>query len=95
MAASMSLTKDLKEIVKAVTKKTPNMVFNDKRKTFKRRYKFAGVYDVTKKQMAEIKSQIEKKYPDNTFELESVRKRSLKKVYWSYRYYTGLKIRVF
>ena len=41
------LTKDLKKIVVSVTGISPKCVFNDKRKTFKRKYKFSGIYNVS------------------------------------------------
>ncbi len=60
------LTKDLINIIKDVTGQKHHTMFNEKRKTFERRIKFAGVRDVTDNQLSEIALRIGQLHPDKT-----------------------------
>lgn len=58
----LKLRKDLKEIIATVTNKNNILIFNDKRKKF-RKFKFVGVRNLSDKQLNEIKTSVNEKYP--------------------------------
>jgi|688.fasta_scaffold226377_4 hypothetical protein len=96
MTTSLQLTLDLKEIVVKVTGKEPRRVFNDKRKTFERRYKFAGIFDVKPKHVKKISKKISKKYPDLQFVVKSESFKPAQQPYGRLTtFYKGLTVRVF
>ena len=66
------ITGDLRTIVTQVTGISPQYIFNDKRKTFTRRYKFAGIRDLSKKQVKKIHHKISKLHPNKMFEVVNV-----------------------
>lgn len=65
--ATLQMTIDVKKVVTKVTGKELGTVFNDKRKSFERRYKFKGLMDVSPKQIRKIHKKISKKYPEHQF----------------------------
>jgi hypothetical protein len=69
MAKASQLTLDLKAIVTTVAGKKPNEVFNDKRKSGDRRYKFSGIFNLSVEQMETIKKTISTQHPDSQFDL--------------------------
>lgn len=86
------ITADLKKIVTKVANKAPRTIFNDKRVTFERRYKFAGIRDLTKKQVAQIHRKISEKHPGAKFEVINVKTSGAK---WSnHNAYNGLIVKV-
>lgn len=86
------ITADLKKIVTKVTNKVPRTIFNDKRVTFERRYKFTGIRDLTEKQVAKIHRKISEKHPGTKFEVINVKTSGTE---WSYHNaYTGLIVKV-
>ena len=93
----LPLTIDLTNVVTKVTGKKVGMIFNDKRKTFKRRYKFCGVHGVTPAKIKTIRKTIEKKYPDLQFVVKNSEYPSLKKAKSQGRlgFYTGLMVTIF
>ena len=93
MSTPSQLTTDLKAIVVKVTEKTPRHVFNDKRKSFERRYKFSGVFDVSPKKVRKIAKKISKKYPDLQFVVINASINSARPSYA--QQYNGLTVKVF
>ena len=87
------ITGDLRTIVTQVTGISPRHIFNDKRKTFTRRYKFAGIRNLSKKQVAKIHLKISKLHPNKTFEVVNVDTIKKQKGSWVSRY-TGLIVKV-
>lgn len=86
------ITADLKKIVTKVANKAPRTIFNDKRVTFERRYKFAGIRDLTEKQVAKIHRKISEKHPGAKFEVINVKTSGAK---WSdHNTYNGLIVKV-
>jgi hypothetical protein len=65
--AKMQLTVDVVEVVKKVTGLTSLFMFNDKRKTFERRYKMVGIRNLSNKQIAKIQSKLTKRHPTKQF----------------------------
>ena len=87
------ITVDLREIVTKVTGTAPRHIFNDKRKTFTRRYKFAGIRDLSNKQVEKIHRKISERHPNEKFEVVNVD--TMKKAKWPhYQAFTGLIVRV-
>ena len=67
----LPVTVTLNKVVKAVTGKTPRSVFNDKRETFERRYKFTGITGVPKHQLDEITREMEERHPERVFSVSN------------------------
>lgn len=88
------LTADVKKVVAKVTGiDLTNRVFNDKRKSFERRYKFAGVRGLTDKQIKKIHKKISKKHPEFQFVVSNMTYDVARPSYA--QAYRGLTIKVF
>jgi hypothetical protein len=87
------ITVDLRAIVTKVTGISPKHIFNDKRKTFTRRYKFPGIRNLSKKQVTKIHLKISKLHPNKMFEVVNVDTIKKQKGSWVSRY-TGLIVKV-
>jgi hypothetical protein len=86
------ITADLRVIVTKVTGISPHYIFNDARKTFTRRYKFAGIRNLSKEQVEKIHRKISKLHPNKTFEVVNVDTKKNKLSCMSR--YTGLIVKV-
>lgn len=71
--AKLQLTADVKALVQKETKNSPRFVYNDRRKTFQRRYKLQGVGSVTAKQATRISAGLNAKYPELQFVVENLK----------------------
>jgi len=93
----LPLTIDLTNIITKVTGEKITRVFNDKRKDFKRRYKFCDIHNVTPANIKKIRTAIEKKYPECQFVVKNAECDSRNKTNYYDRlsYYNGLKVFVF
>jgi len=90
------LTANVKKAVAKVTgtdveKLSP---YNDKRKSFKRRYKFSGIKGLTAKQIQKIHKKISKKHPEHQFVVENAAEHDYNKPSYT-QAYRGLTIKVF
>jgi hypothetical protein len=91
MAKRMALTADVVKIVAKVTGMQTRFLFNDKRKSFERRYKLSGVRGVSGKQLLKIQKKLTKRYPDKQFVVQDA-----PKVRGGYPHtFTGLTVKVF
>lgn len=90
--ATSQLTIDLKKIVTKVSGTAPKAIFNDKRVTFQRRYKFAGIRDLSDKQLAKIERKISERHPGLRFEVQN--KKTAKAKWPNHNAFTGLTIKV-
>jgi len=90
MATILPLSQDLKEIIISVTGQKPQWIFNDKRVSFVRRYKYTGVKNVSKKKLRKINKKISKKYPEYQFVVQNG-KNTIPYMSWS----NGLTVKVF
>ncbi len=90
--ATLPITADLKEIVQRVARQPVRQIFNDKRKTFERRYKFAGIRDLSPRQVATIAREISVKHPTEKFQVISM---DTTKGKWPHNgYFDGLIVKV-
>ena len=90
---TMPLTTDLKNIITTVTHTKPRCIFNDKRKSFERRYKFSGIYGVSANDIREINKCISEKYPEFQFVIQNSDK--VHATYGSGQFFSGLSVKVF
>ncbi len=97
MTKALQLTTDIKTAVELVINENipAYRCFNDKRKTFQRRYKFARVFNLTTNQIAKLKELITDSNPDLKFEIENclIDKKSAMYNYPGFHY--GLTIKIF
>jgi len=92
----LTLTVDAIEVITNVTGQKIRCMFNDKRKDCVRRYKFSGVYGVTKPQIRTINHILSDKYPDFQFVVQnSIIDKTKSNSYSKSNFYGGLTIKVF
>ena len=90
--AILPFTASLKKVVTKVAGRPPITIFNDKRVTFERRYKLAGIRDLSPKQVQKIEKKLAKRHPDVRFEVKNV---DTSKGKWpSHTFFTGLIVKV-
>ena len=90
--AILPFTVSLKSVILDVVGKKPKVIFNDKRVTFERRYKLAGIRDLTKRQVDQIEQQLKEMHPEVQFELKNVH---TDRGQWPhYAYFDGLIVKV-
>lgn len=97
MTKALQLTKDIKTAVELVINENipAYRCFNDKRKTFQRRYKFARVFNLTTAQIAKLQELITDSNPDLKFEIENfeIDQNSSMRHYPGFHY--GLTVKIF